>query len=158
MENTFSTKKYFQQTLGKGTNFFDDIPASNFSKNVPSNEDIFSEGPETMTSQSAFDNDSTTITEHIGITENNCQFSNDRGDSRETHKLVQNSEEPVVCRIFSSLQNEPKKTQEGNHPGSSFFDMLGSAMISQDLSSSFIMGDKGLNFMLCENNGSILGK
>lgn len=159
MDNSLSTKKYFQQCLGKGTNFFDDIPSSSSEENVTSSQVIFNEVPETPMLQNTFNNVSAQLIEFKGANDINHAFSLEKRDSTETQDLAQNSEEPVVCRIFSSLQNEPSKTQEvHSHLGSSFFDMLGAPMLPQELSHPFSMGDKGFNFMMSENDGSLIGK
>ncbi|XP_054279956.1 trafficking protein particle complex subunit 12 isoform X2 [Macrosteles quadrilineatus] len=115
-EQTHSTKKYFQQSANKTANFFDDLSSSTLIKNVAGtgsncdlNEDLenidtnrptdFMSKHQSEASVRASNNDA--IMPSVSLY--------DKEDESKTEKLSRpnTSEEPVVCRIFSSLQIEP---------------------------------------------------
>lgn len=156
MENTPpSTKKYFQQPGGEGANFFDEIPAPEVTKSVSSennNGAVVDEVSETLCENS---NEGL-----IGknISELNSSLSikgEDGGIDKST-----SAEEPVVCRIFSSLQNESSTTLEvKSQQGNNFFDLLGAPVVSNDMQVPFSIDDKRMSYLINENfSGPIIGR
>lgn len=168
-EQTHSTKKYFQQSANKTTNFFDDLSSSTLVKNVAgtgSSCDLLNEDLENI--------DTNRPTEFLSKhqSEASVRASNndaimpsvslyDKEDESKTEKLSRPniSEEPVVCRIFSSLQIEPSKTEETKtQPGSSFFDMLSSPVVSRDIYSHVSLDETGVGFSLPDSGVMTSGR
>lgn len=157
MENTPpSTKKYFQQPVGEGANFFDDIPAPVVMKSDVSDENnsdaVLDEVSERMSENS-----------NVGLVGKNISELNSslsiKGEDGGIDKST-SAEEPVVCRIFSSLQNETSTTLEvKSQQGNNFFDLLGAPVVSNDMQVPFSLDDKRMSYLINENfSGPIIGR
>lgn len=156
MENTPpSTKKYFQQPGGEGANFFDEIPVPVVTKSVSSennNGAVVDEVSETLRENS-----------NEGLVGKNISELNSslsiKGEDGGIDKST-SAEEPVVCRIFSSLQNESSTTLEvKSQQGNNFFDLLGAPVVSNDMQVPFSIDDKRMSYLINENfSGPIIGR
>lgn len=151
MENTPpSTKKYFQQPGGEGANFFDDIPAPVVMKSdVSSSDAVLDEVSETMCENS-------NVGKNISELDSSSSIKGEDGGIDQSA----GAEEPVVCRIFSSLQNETSTTLEVNsQQGNNFFDLLGAPVVSNDMQVPFSLDDKRMSYLINENfSGPIKGR
>lgn len=156
MENTPpSTKKYFQQPGGEGANFFDEIPAPVVAESASSennNDAVVDKVSETLCENS-----------NEGLVGKNISELNSslsiKGEDGGIDKST-SAEEPVVCRIFSSLQNETSTTLEvKSQQGNNFFDLLGAPVVSNDMQVPFSIDDKRMSYLINENfSGPIIGR
>lgn len=151
MDEDNSIKKYFQEPVEDSTSVFDVIPEIAHNSCTSSNTYLVSEthlSPDFSEKSPASD-------DVCGL--NDTSLMKKVAYSKE---LSNTSEEPVICRIFSSPENEPNKKQnDKSFLNSNFFDMLGSATIAQTLQNPFSSpDDKGLNLLISESYTPKLGK
>lgn len=160
--STLSTKIYFEEKDGRADNFFDGISAPALMQSVVGTVDNRDNFQEVQSEKGNVVAESSKSSQEF-VSSKDLEVEVCKDDETNVEKLNVRSEEPVVCRIFSSPQNEPSKPQETRtNPGSSFFDMLGTPTLD-DLQSPFtedsLDGKRiGLSFLIPEQtNGSTLG-
>lgn len=156
MENTPpSTKKYFQQPGGEGANFFDEIPAPVVTKSDVSSENN-NDAVVDEVSESLCENSEGLVGKNVSELNSSSSIKGEDGGIDKSTS----AEEPVVCRIFSSLQNETSTTHEvKSQQGNNFFDLLGAPVVSNDMLVPFSIDDKRMSNLINENfSGPIIGR
>lgn len=153
MENTPpSTKKYFQQPGGEGANFFDEIPAPEVTKSDVSSEN----NNDALLDEVSENSNEGLVGKNISELNSSSSIKGEDGGIDKSTR----AEEPVVCRIFSSLQNETSTTLEvKSQQGNNFFDLLGAPVVSNDMQVPFSIDDKRMSYLINENfSGPIIGR